>query len=210
MAVLSRLDIEISANSARFQQEIQNVSTTSRRAAAQLQREQQQQAQSRLQIERQYASEHRRIEMALTDEVERIRAAQFNSADEQRYNAQARASAQQQVDLIAQQERATTGFADKAKAAYGDIAIAVGVAGAAIGALVRNQIEMTAELTKTAYIANTTVENIQKYVVAAKGMGIETDKLGDIFKDTQDKVGDFLTTGGGEMADFFENIAPQA
>ena len=35
MAVLSRLDIEISANSARFQQEIQNVSTTSRRAAAQ-------------------------------------------------------------------------------------------------------------------------------------------------------------------------------
>ena len=209
MAVLSRLDIEISANSARFQQEIQNVSTTSRRAAAQLQRDQQQQAQSRLQIERQYASEHRRIEMALTDEVERIRAARFNSADEQRYIAQARANAQQQVDLIAQQERATTGFADKAKAAYGYIAIAVGVAGAAIGALVRNQIEMTAELTKTAYIANTTVENIQKYVVAAKGMGIETDKLGDIFKDTQDKVGDFLTTGGGEMADFFENIAPQ-
>lgn len=209
MAVLSRLDIEISANSARFQQEIQNVSTTSRRAAAQLQRDQQQQAQSRLQIERQYASEHRRIEMALTDEVERIRAARFNTADEQRYIAQARANAQQQVDLIAQQERATTGFADKAKAAYGYIAIAVGVAGAAIGALVRNQIEMTAELTKTAYIANTTVENIQKYVVAAKGMGIETDKLGDIFKDTQDKVGDFLTTGGGEMQDFFENIAPQ-
>ena len=209
MAVLSRLDIEISANSARFQQEIQEVSAVSRRAAAQLQRDQQQQAQSRLQIERQYASEHRRIEMALTDEVERIRAARFNSADEQRYIAQARANAQQQVDLIAQQERATTGFADKAKAAYGYVAIAVGVAGAAIGALVKNQIEMTAELTKTAHIANTTVENIQKYVVAAKGMGIETDKLGDIFKDTQDKVGDFLTTGGGEMADFFENIAPQ-
>lgn len=209
MAVLSRLDIEISANSARFQQEIQNVSTTSRRAAAQLQRDQQQQAQSRLQIERQYASEHRRIEMSLTDEVERIRAARFNSADEQRYLAQARERAQAQVDLIAQQERATTGFADKAKAAYGYVAIAVGVAGAAIGALVRNQIEMTAELTKTAYIANTTVENIQKYVVAAKGMGIETDKLGDIFKDTQDKVGDFLTTGGGEMQDFFDNIAPQ-
>ena len=209
MAVLSRLDIEISANSARFQQEIQNVSTTSRRAAAQLQRDQQQQAQSRLQIERQYASEHRRIEMSLTDEVERIRAARFNSADEQRYLAQARERAQAQVDLIAQQERATTGFADKAKAAYGYVAIAVGVASAAIGALVRNQIEMTAELTKTAYIANTTVENIQKYVVAVKGMGIETDKLGDIFKDTQDKVGDFLTTGGGEMQDFFTNIAPQ-
>ena len=209
MAVIGQAEILLTANTASFTTEMDRARSVSQRTARQIERDQQQQASARLQIERQYASEHRRIEMALTDEVERIRAARFNSADEQRYLAQARANAQQQVDLIAQQERATTGFADKAKAAYGYIAIAVGVAGAAIGALVRNQIEMTAELTKTAYIANTTVENIQKYVVAAKGMGIETDKLGDIFKDTQDKVGDFLTTGGGEMADFFENIAPQ-
>ena len=209
MAVIGQAEILLTANTASFTTEMDRARSVSQRTARQIERDQQQQASARLQIERQYASEHRRIEMSLTDEVERIRAARFNSADEQRYLAQARANAQQQVDLIAEQERATTGFADKAKAAYGYIAIAVGVAGAAIGALVRNQIEMTAELTKTAYIANTTVENIQKYVVAAKGMGIETDKLGDIFKDTQDKVGDFLTTGGGEMADFFENIAPQ-
>ena len=209
MAVIGQAEILLTANTASFTTEMDRARSVSQRTARQIERDQQQQASARLQIERQYASEHRRIEMALTDEVERIRAARFNSADEQRYIDQARANAQQQVDLIAQQERATTGFADKAKAAYGYVAIAVGVAGAAIGALVRNQIEMTAELTKTAYIANTTVENIQKYVVAAKGMGIETDKLGDIFKDTQDKVGDFLTTGGGEMADFFENIAPQ-
>ena len=209
MAVIGQAEILLTANTASFTTEMDRARSVSQRTARQIERDQQQQASARLQIERQYASEHRRIEMALTDEVERIRAARFNTADEQRYIAQARANAQQQVDLIAQQERATTGFADKAKAAYGYIAVAVGVAGAAIGALVRNQIEMTAELTKTAYIANTTVENIQKYVVAAKGMGIETDKLGDIFKDTQDKVGDFLTTGGGEMADFFENIAPQ-
>lgn len=209
MAVIGQAEILLTANTASFTTEMDRARSVSQRTARQIERDQQQQANARLQIERQYASEHRRIEMTLTDEVERIRAARFNTADEQRYIAQARANAQQQVDLIAQQERATTGFADKAKTAYGYVAIAVGVAGAAIGALVKNQIEMTAELTKTAYIANTTVENIQKYVVAAKGMGIETDKLGDIFKDTQDKVGDFLTTGGGEMADFFENIAPQ-
>ncbi|BFN00228.1 hypothetical protein MOXK02_17860 [Moraxella sp. K02] len=209
MAVIGQAEILLTANTASFTTEMDRARSVSQRTARQIERDQQQQAQSRLQIERQYASEHRRIEMALTDEVERIRAARFNTADEQRYIAQARANAQQQVDLIAQQERATTGFADKAKTAYGYVAIAVGVASVAIGALIKNQIEMTAELTKTAYIANTTVENIQKYVVAAKGMGIETDKLGDIFKDTQDKVGDFLTTGGGEMADFFENIAPQ-
>lgn len=209
MAVIGQAEILLTANTASFTTEMDRARSVSQRTARQIERDQQQQASARLQIERQYASEHRRIEMDMNRELERIRAARFNSADEQRYIDQARANAQQQVDLIAQQERATTGFADKAKAAYGYVAIAVGVAGAAIGALVRNQIEMTAELTKTAYIANTTVENIQKYVVAAKGMGIETDKLGDIFKDTQDKVGDFLTTGGGEMADFFENIAPQ-
>lgn len=209
MAVIGQAEILLTANTASFTTEMDRARSVSQRTARQIERDQQQQANARLQIERQYASEHRRIEMSLTDEVERIRAARFNNADEQRYIAQARANAQQQVDLIAQQERATTGFADKAKAAYGYVAIAVGVASAAIGALIKNQIEMTAELTKTAYIANTTVGEIQKYVVAAKGMGIETDKLGDIFKDTQDKVGDFLTTGGGEMADFFENIAPQ-
>ncbi|WP_370211561.1 hypothetical protein [Roseovarius sp.] len=39
-------------------------------------------------------------------------------------------------------------------------------------------------------------------------MGIEQEKLADILKDTQDRVGDFNATGGGPMADFFENIAP--
>ena len=40
-------------------------------------------------------------------------------------------------------------------------------------------------------------------------MGIEQDALGAIFQDTSDKIGDFLSSGGGGMADFFENIAPQ-
>jgi hypothetical protein len=35
------------------------------------------------------------------------------------------------------------------------------------------------------------------------------DKTADIIKDVNDKIGDFLATGAGPMADFFENIAPQ-
>ncbi|MFX6559788.1 hypothetical protein ABTG55_19615, partial [Acinetobacter baumannii] len=31
----------------------------------------------------------------------------------------------------------------------------------------------------------------------------------DIMKDVNDKFGDFMQTGGGEMADFFEKIAPK-
>jgi hypothetical protein len=40
-------------------------------------------------------------------------------------------------------------------------------------------------------------------------VGIEQEKLADILKDVNDRVGDFLQTGGGPMADFFENIAPR-
>ncbi|KAK0352189.1 hypothetical protein LTR94_021911 [Friedmanniomyces endolithicus] len=38
---------------------------------------------------------------------------------------------------------------------------------------------------------------------------VEQDKLSDIMKDVNDKFGDFMQTGGGEMADFFEKIAPK-
>lgn len=79
----------------------------------------------------------------------------------------------------------------------------------AVGVMIKDQVELGKEISRTAKIANASVKDIQKQAIAAKAMGVEMDKLGDIYKDTQDKIGDFLTTGGGEMADFFENIAPQ-
>lgn len=111
-------------------------------------------------------------------------------------------------------------FGGQAKSALADVkkhakAVAVGIgagasaAAVAVASVTKEHITLANELQKTARIANTTASEIQKYTFAAKAMGIEQDKLGDIFKDTQDKVGDFLTTGGGEMMDFFENIAPQ-
>ena len=89
------------------------------------------------------------------------------------------------------------------------ITAVVSTASNAMQALIGDQIELAKELNQVALRANTTASSIQKYVVAAKTVGIETDKMGDIFKDTQDKIGDFLSTGGGEMQDFFENVAPQ-
>lgn len=80
----------------------------------------------------------------------------------------------------------------------------------AIAAMTVEQVKLANELAKTAQVANTSVTAIQKYTFAAKVAGIEQDKLADIFKDTQDKVGDFLSTGGGELQDFFKNVAPQA
>ncbi len=67
----------------------------------------------------------------------------------------------------------------------------------------------TAQMARMAELSGTTAEEFQRWAYASKTVGIEQDKLGDIFKDVQDKIGDFLQTGGGPMADFFENIAPK-
>lgn len=65
------------------------------------------------------------------------------------------------------------------------------------------------ELRKAAQISNVGFEDFQKLAFAARSVGIEGDKLADIFKDVNDRVGDFNATGGGPMKDFFENIAPK-
>ncbi len=72
-----------------------------------------------------------------------------------------------------------------------------------------NALEKSAQLKNLSNISGMNVEQFQYFAVGAKSVGIEMDKLSDIFKDTRDKVGDFLTTGGGELTDFFEQIAPQ-
>jgi len=60
-----------------------------------------------------------------------------------------------------------------------------------------------------ARVANTSLESFQNLAFGAKSVGVQTDKLSDILKDVSDKVGDFLTTGGGPLIDFFEKVAPQ-
>ncbi|KQD95959.1 phage tail protein [Acinetobacter baumannii] len=58
-------------------------------------------------------------------------------------------------------------------------------------------------------LANANTTEFQEWAFAAKKVGVEQDKLSDIMKDVNDKFGDFMQTGGGEMADFFEKIAPK-
>ena len=65
------------------------------------------------------------------------------------------------------------------------------------------QIDQLSKLSAT----STTVFQQQAY--AAQQFGISNEKLADIFKDVQDKIGDFIQTGAGPMADFFDKIAPK-
>lgn len=97
------------------------------------------------------------------------------------------------------------------RAARASIALTAAFAAAAAGGLaLANQVGQLGErLTNLSRVAGTTPEKFQEWAAASRSVGIEQEKLSDILKDVQDRVGDFLQTGGGPMADFFENIAPK-
>ena len=97
-----------------------------------------------------------------------------------------------------------SGLAVKAGAALAG-ALSVGV----LSNWVKESALATAQMARMAELSGATAEEFQRWAYASRTVGIEQDKLGDIFKDVQDKIGDFLQTGGGPMADFFENIAPK-
>lgn len=80
---------------------------------------------------------------------------------------------------------------------------------AGFAALTKHLTSSASEITRTAQLANASVEEFQRAAFAAKSVGIESEKLGDIYKDVNDRVGEFIQTGGGEMKDFFEKIAPR-
>ncbi|HDS1781109.1 TPA: tail tape measure protein [Pseudomonas putida] len=90
-------------------------------------------------------------------------------------------------------------------------AVGAGVATAvtALTTMMVSSVNSASEISNLAAVANVSVTDFQRMAVGAKTVGIEQDKLSDILKDVNDKVGDFLNTGGGGMADFFEQIAPK-
>lgn len=127
------------------------------------------------------------------------------------------------VDLIAKTGGFVTGMdkaartakssMDNVKKAVGNAATVIGAGIAAasgvVAAWTANTINAAVEIERLSALSNTSAENFQRWAIGASTAGIEQQKLADILKDTQDKVGDFVQTGGGGMADFFENIAPK-
>lgn len=85
-------------------------------------------------------------------------------------------------------------------------AAAAAVAGAAI---VKSSASSIQELKTLSQVSNTSAQDLQKLSYAASTAGISQEKLADILKDVNDRIGDFAATGGGAMADFFEKVAPQ-
>jgi len=89
------------------------------------------------------------------------------------------------------------------------IAGALAAGAAAAHTLAARSADLGKEIGNLSRIAGTTPREFQRWAAAADTVGISQEKLADILKDMQDRVGDFLSTGGGPLKDFFEQVAPK-
>lgn len=113
---------------------------------------------------------------------------------------------------IARAKGSLSGMAPAARAAVtamAGVAAGVAAAGVAMTAMVSSAAKSAREITSLAQVANTSAKDFQGLAFAAKSVGIEQEKFADILKDVNDRIGDFRSTGGGPMLDFFEQIAPK-
>ena len=102
-------------------------------------------------------------------------------------------------------KKAGAGLATFAKASA---AAAVAVGGS-LAAMTLSGLKLGNEIEILARRANATPEAFQRMAAGARRVGIDSEGLSDILQDVNDKIGDFMATGAGGMADFFENIAPR-
>lgn len=102
--------------------------------------------------------------------------------------------------------RKITQFTAKAGAAVGLSLSGIGVAAVAMA---KSFVDSATQIENLSKLAGSNTEVFQRWAAGASTVGISQEKLADILKDTQDKIGDFVQTGGGAMADFFERIAPK-
>ncbi len=114
-----------------------------------------------------------------------------------------------QIEGFKKSTEAANSWAQKQREAVNVALKAAAAATAGVAALTYQTVQSAKEITQLSQLSNASAENFQRYAAGARTFGIEQEKLADIFKDTTDRVGDFLQTGGGPMADFFENIAPK-
>ena len=111
--------------------------------------------------------------------------------------------------LSREMELANSRLAAFARRARIALSAAAAAAAASLGLIVRSTVEGAGQIRQFAHVANATPEVFQRWAGASRTVGIEQERLADILKDVNDRVGDFLSTGGGPMADFFERVAPR-
>lgn len=120
------------------------------------------------------------------------------------------------LDKLEQQSSSTERGVGKLERSFARADKEVMALGAATAGLVAGLSGMAAvsasanrELINQAKLAGVGVAEFQRLSIAARGAGIEQDKFADIAKDAQEKIGDFIASGAGPLAGFFDDIGPK-
>lgn len=94
----------------------------------------------------------------------------------------------------------------KAIPVIGKLAGAVGAVGAGLVVMADKATKSIIEMRNLSTVAGVSFERFQALQYATSSYGVTAEQLSDQLKDVNDKVGDFVATGGGEFADVFEGV----
>lgn len=119
-------------------------------------------------------------------------------------------NSQKRVERFAKQSQKGLSKTGQAFDGLGSTARKLGtvLAGAMTVRAIKGLTSYAQEIKNLSNLAGISVTQMQALGQASKTVGVPMEKLADIYKDMNDRVGDFLQTGGGPMKDFFETIGP--
>lgn len=118
---------------------------------------------------------------------------------------------QKRVERFARSSNKDLGSAGKAFDALGTAAkrLAPLLAAAFSINAFQGAISGAVEIGNLSDLAGVSAERFQVLALTTQQFGVSQEKLADILKDVNDKFGDYVQTGAGPLADFFEQIAPK-
>ncbi|MFP8968567.1 hypothetical protein ACKC9G_18440 [Pokkaliibacter sp. CJK22405] len=111
------------------------------------------------------------------------------------------------MQQLARETDVSTGIILRAGSAYARLAAGAGTVTAAVGLMATKfRVEAITEAVNLSDAIGMNVQTLLQWQYAADKVGVNADKMGDIFKDTTDKVNDFIANGGGEAGDLFKTL----
>ncbi len=127
------------------------------------------------------------------------------------YTKEAKAANQENANLTKSLEKSADGAKFAAKGVMtiaGSVTAGLGTVAGATGYLITRQAEHGRLIQQMATVSQVSVQEIQALGYASEQYNISGEKMSDILKDVNDKLGDFTENEGGEFADFMKNVAP--
>lgn len=89
--------------------------------------------------------------------------------------------------------------------------VGIAIGSASLGVAAANNVGTYAKQLETLSVAsNTTTQELQEFASAARTVGFDLEKSASVLTDLNDRFGDFISTNGGALNDYFETLGDNA